>query len=112
VALCVAIRAVSKRNRSLTLKRGQSAQSGHSLAVFAARELLYFESEGETTRSGRTSAGAVRVNSMTLSLKSSFVVLLRQGGVGGANRNDRRLWRSVRFAPVGGSTDTARPADL
>ena len=110
--MCAAIRAVSKRNRSLKLKRGQSAQSGHSLDFLADRELLYSESEGETTRSGRTSTGSGRVIDMTLSLKSSFVVLLRQGGVGGAHRNDRRLWRSVRFAPMPGSTDTARPVDL
>jgi hypothetical protein len=103
---------VSKRNRSLKLKRDQSAQRGDLLDFVTDRELLYFESEGETARSARTSAGSGRVIGMTLSSKSSFVALLRQGGVGGANRNDRRLWRSVRFAPMPSGTDTARPADL
>jgi hypothetical protein len=107
-----AIRAVSKRNRSLTLKRDQSAQRGDVVDFVAARKLLYFESGGETTRFGPTSIASGRVIGMTLFLKSSFDAFLRQGGVGGANRNDRRLWRSVRFAPMPGSTDTARPADL
>ena len=48
--------------------------------------------------------------SMSPLLNPSFVALLRQGGVGGANRRDRRLWRSARFAPMPPGTDTARPA--
>jgi hypothetical protein len=43
-------------------------------------------------------------------LSPSFVAFLRQGGVGGANRRDPRMWRSARFAPMPPGTDTARPA--
>ena len=90
----------------------QSAQSGHSLGFLADRELLYSESECESTRSDRASASSGREIAMRLSLNSSYVVLVRQGDVGGANRHERRLWRSVRFAPMPGGTDTAHPADL
>jgi len=44
-------------------------------------------------------------------LNPSIVALLRQGAVGGANRPDRRLWRSARFAPMPPGTDSARPTD-
>jgi hypothetical protein len=110
--VCTAIPAVSKRKRTFTLQRGQGAQSGHSLGFLADRELLYSESECESTRSDRASASSGREIAMRLSLNSSYVVLVRQGDVGGANRNDRRLWPSVRFAPMPGGTDTAHPADL
>ena len=43
-------------------------------------------------------------------LTPSFGANLRQGGVGNANRSDRRRCRSVRFAPMPRGTDTARPA--
>jgi hypothetical protein len=43
-------------------------------------------------------------------LTHSFSTSLCQGGVGGTNRDDRRLWRSVALVPKDGCTDTARPA--
>jgi len=41
-----------------------------------------------------------------------FGALLRHGGVAGANRTGRRLWRLLRtFAPMPPGTDTAGSAD-
>ena len=48
---------------------------------------------------------------MPLFLMPSFDTILRPGGVGGANRDDRRPCRSVLFVPMPRGTDTARPAD-
>jgi hypothetical protein len=44
-------------------------------------------------------------------LTPSFETGLRQGGVGGANRSDRRVCRSVVFEPMPRGSDTARSAD-
>ncbi len=38
-----------------------------------------------------------------------FTARLRDGGVAGANRTDRNLRRSCRFAPTPRGSDTARP---
>jgi hypothetical protein len=46
---------------------------------------------------------------MLLSFIPSFGACLGHGGVAGANRTDRRLWRSPWFAPRLDGRDTARP---
>jgi hypothetical protein len=48
---------------------------------------------------------------MSLLFISSFDTSLHQGGVGGANRSDRRPVRSFLFAPTPHGADTARLAD-
>jgi hypothetical protein len=47
---------------------------------------------------------------MLILLTSSFRTCLGPGGVEGANRNNRRLGASARFAPMPAGTDTAGPA--
>jgi hypothetical protein len=48
---------------------------------------------------------------MTHFLTPSLDTSLCQGGVGGANRRDRRLCLSLALAPMPRGTDTACPAD-
>ena len=48
---------------------------------------------------------------MPLFLTPSFDACLCQGGIGGANRSDRRPCQSVLFARMPRGTDTARPAE-
>jgi len=48
---------------------------------------------------------------MSLFFIPSFDTSLDQGGVGGANRSDRRPFRSVAFAPTPSGAGTARLAD-
>ena len=68
--------------------------------------------EGKRVRhSVRSSPLVAREIAMSLFIIPSFDTHLCQGGLGGANRSDRRPCRSVLFAPMPRGTDTARPAD-
>ena len=67
------------------------------------RDLLY--------RRARLSITLVSREMYVAFLTPPFDTSLRQGGVGGANRSDRRPYRSLVFAPMPRGTDTARPAD-
>ena len=79
---------------------------GASLRLFrAARKLLYWWASALV---GLVVLSRSRLN-MLPSLIPSFGACLCHGGVAGANRIDRRLWRSSRFAPTPSGTDTARP---
>jgi len=73
------------------------------------RELLYRESARHPPGPKFVAGGSCRVVMSPL-LSSTFVAFLRQGGVGGAHRPDRRSWRAARFAQIPRGTDTARPA--
>jgi hypothetical protein len=97
---------ITERNPLLKLKRSYP------------RDLLVagdFGRIGICSRQGERGNQPVRNSSgsrdsVMLSLIPSFCACLRHGGVGGANRNSRRLCPSVRFAPMPCGTDTVPPA--
>jgi hypothetical protein len=100
---------VTKRNVALKVKGLAAAKVVPRAGITADRKLLYRRASA-VIAVGSFTTGRAR-SLMWLSSTPSFAACPNHGGVGGASRNDRPSWQSMRFAPMPRGTDTAGPAD-